>query len=85
LAFGPAAHDPVANGGRWTLLTGSEDKTARVWEVPAPLAESPDRIMLALQVANGMVLDAQGVAESLPAATWRLRRELRDVAVPPHP
>jgi hypothetical protein len=30
--------------------------------------------MLSLQVANGMILDAQGVAESVPPATWwRLR------------
>jgi hypothetical protein len=76
LAFGPRPRDPVADGERWTLVTGSEDKTARVWEVPAPLGGSPDRIMLAVQAANGMILDDQGVAEPLPPATWgRLRRE----------
>jgi len=33
--------------------------------------------MLRLQVANGMSLDPQGVAESIDAALWeRLRREL---------
>jgi WD40 repeat protein len=76
LAFGPRPRDSVADGGRWTLVTGSEDKTARIWEVPAPLSGSPDRIMVSVQAANGMILDDQGVAESLPPATWgRLRRE----------
>jgi WD40 repeat protein len=75
VAFGPRPRDSVADGGHWTLVTGSEDKTARVWEVPAPLSGSPDRIMLSLQVANGMILDDQGVAKALPPATWeRLRR-----------
>jgi hypothetical protein len=32
--------------------------------------------MRALQAANGLILDAQGVVDSLPPATWeRLRRE----------
>ena len=76
LAFGPRPRDSLADGGRWTLVTGSEDKNARIWEVPAPLSGSPDRIMLSLQVANGMILDAQDVAESLPPEIWwRLRRE----------
>src|SRR5262245_60911414 len=43
VAFGPRPRDPVADGGRWTLVTSSEDKTARVREVPAPLSGSPDR------------------------------------------
>jgi hypothetical protein len=31
--------------------------------------------MLSLQGANGMILNAQGLAEALPTATWeRLRR-----------
>jgi WD40 repeat protein len=76
VAFGPRPRDSVVDGGHWTLVTGSEDKTAWVWEVPAPLSGLPDRIMLSLQAANGMILDAQGVAEPLPPETWgRLRRE----------
>jgi WD40 repeat protein len=76
VAFGPHPRDSVADGGHCTLVTGSEDKTARVWDVPAPLGGSPDRIMLWVQAANGLILDAQDVAESLPPATWeRLRRE----------
>ncbi len=85
VAFGPRPPDSLADGGLWILVTGSEDKTARVWKVPAPLTGSPDRIMISLQVANGMILDAQSVAESLDPATWqRLRRqEHAESASPP--
>jgi WD40 repeat protein len=77
LAFAPPRRKLTDADTWWTVVTGSEDKTARVWEVPAPLTESPDRIMTGIEVANGMMLDAQGVAESLsPATWWRLRREL---------
>jgi WD40 repeat protein len=34
-----------------TILTGSEDNTARVWEVAAPLTEPPDRIMTGIEIA----------------------------------
>jgi WD40 repeat protein/predicted Ser/Thr protein kinase len=86
VAFGPRPRDSVADGSHWTLVTGSEDKTARVWEVPAPLDGSPDRIMLSLQAASGLILDAQGVAEPLPPATWwRLRREPVGVGGPSEP
>jgi WD40 repeat protein/predicted Ser/Thr protein kinase len=86
VAFVPPRQQPTADDACGTVVTGSEDKTARVWEVPAPLTEPPDRIMTGLEVANGMMLDAQGVAESLPSEIWwRLRRELKGVAVSPHP
>jgi len=75
LAFGPRPRDSLADGGRWTLVTGSEDKTARIREVPAPLSGSPDRIMLSLQAANGLILDAQGVVDFLPPATWGWLRQ----------
>jgi WD40 repeat protein/predicted Ser/Thr protein kinase len=77
VAFGPGPRDAGAEGGRWTLVTGSEDKTARCWEFSTPLTGTPDRILLAVQVAHGLELDAQGVAEPLPPATWwRMRREV---------
>ena len=77
VAFGPSPRDSAPEAERWILVTGSEDMTARVWEIPPPLADSPERIMLSLQVASGMVLDTQAVADSLTPAAWRqLRREL---------
>jgi WD40 repeat protein len=77
LAFKPETESSGEAGRRRILLTGSEDKTARVWEITDAVAASSDRIMLALQVANGMSLDSQGAADSLVAAKWqRLRHEL---------
>jgi WD40 repeat protein/predicted Ser/Thr protein kinase len=77
VAFGPSPPEPGADEpGRWLLLTGGEDMTARLHEVPEPLEESPEAILRALQVANGMTLDAHGMVESLEPEVWkRLRRE----------
>jgi len=44
--------------------------TARVWEIPVPLTESPKRLMLSIQAAYGMALDDQAVADSLTPAAW---------------
>jgi WD40 repeat protein len=88
VVFGARPRDTVADadGESRTLVTGSEDKTARVWDVPGPQTGPPERIMLALQVANGAVLDAQGVAESLAPGPWhRLRRDLLAAGSPPPP
>jgi WD40 repeat protein/predicted Ser/Thr protein kinase len=76
VAFDLRPQDSAADVG-WTLVTGSEDKTARIWDVPGPLEGDPAQIMRSLEVASGMTIDAQGVAESLaPAAWWRLSHEL---------
>ena len=45
--------------------------TARLWEVPAPLDESPEGILTSLQVTNGMTLDEQGMAEALAPERWK--------------
>jgi WD40 repeat protein len=76
LAFAPQPSGFAAPAGAWSLVTGSEDKSARVTEVFAPTTGSPDHIMRSLEVTNGMLLDAQGAAESLPPERWsRLRQE----------
>ncbi len=61
VAFGPSPRYPDADEpGRQLQLTGSEDMTARLREVPAPLEESPEEILRSLQVTNGMgALDGQ--------------------------
>ena len=66
-------------------MTGSEDMTARIWEVPPPLADSPERLMLSLQVATGMVLGAQAVADSLTPESWQEQRRKLDDAGKPQP
>ena len=66
------------------LVSAGEDMTARVWEVPPPLDERPEQIMLSAQVATGMRLDQETVADSLAPATWRqLRQKLSDESEPP--
>jgi WD40 repeat protein len=74
VAFRPRPPGPGAQAEHRLLVTCSEDMTARVWEVPPPLAESAQRLMLSLQVANGMVLDDQDVPESLSSAAWHQLR-----------
>jgi WD40 repeat protein/predicted Ser/Thr protein kinase len=64
VAFGPGSNDPLSPKGRGrTLLTGSEDRTARLTDVPEPLVEPWDEILAAIQAENGMSLDENGTAE----------------------
>ena len=84
VAFGHNPQDSTADEQRSILVTASEDKTARIWNVPAPSTESAERIMLSLQVANGLELDSQGIARSLEPAAWRrLGRDMHDLVSPP--
>ena len=84
VAFGHNPQDSTAEEQRSILVTASEDKTARIWKVPAPSTESAERIMLSLQVANGLELDSQGIARSLEPAAWRrLGRDMHDLVSPP--
>jgi WD40 repeat protein len=86
VAFRPRPQSAATGAEPDVLVTCSEDMTARVWEVPPPLAGSPERLMSSLQVANGMVLDDQDVPESLPAAAWRqLRSQFHDADGPASP
>ncbi len=77
VAFGPSPRDPASDErGEWLLLTGSEDMTARLSAVPAPLDESPEDILASLQIISGMTIDEQGMAVALAPEPWkRLRRE----------
>src|SRR6185437_12199863 len=36
---------PAASTTGWVVVSANEDMTARVWEIPPPLGEGPDRIM----------------------------------------
>ena len=64
VAFGPGPIDPLSPNGRGrTLLTGSEDRTVRLTDVPEPLTDPWDKILTAIQAENGMSLDEHGTAE----------------------
>ena len=57
-----------------TLLTGSIDKTARLWRVPRPIHGDPKRVLLWTQLITGMELDEHGQVRVLDADTWQQRR-----------
>jgi WD40 repeat protein/predicted Ser/Thr protein kinase len=72
-------------GGR-LVLTGSADNTARLWQLPEPVAGNPERIALWVQVSTAMALDANGTTHWLDAATWKeKRRQLQEKGGPPLP
>jgi WD40 repeat protein len=78
--FGP-------DGKRVVVSSGPKDSTARtvrVWDVPAPVEGTAERINLWVQVLTGMELDAGGAARLLDEYAWRYRRErLRALGGPP--
>lgn len=69
-----------------SVLTGSADRTAQFWDVPAPVEGTVERIVLWVQVLTGMELDDEGEAHPLDAATWQQRRQrLQECGGPPRP
>ena len=67
-----------------TALTGSRDRTARIWKIPQPLRGDPQRILLWAQVITGLEADERGDIRMLDAATWQQRRQrLQDLGGPP--
>jgi hypothetical protein len=68
------------------VVTGSEDKTARLWQIPEPAVGDPERITLWVQVITGLELDDNGAVHRLDADTWKQRRQqLRGLGGPPVP
>ena len=58
-------------------LTGSYDRTARLWEVPSPVGGDAGRVVRWTQVRTGMRIDPDGVVRALDAPAWeQLRQEL---------
>jgi WD40 repeat protein/serine/threonine protein kinase len=66
-------------------LAGTCDNvSARLWNIPAPLAGSPEQIEVWVQVLTGLELDEYNVVRSLDAAGWKERcRRLADLGGPP--
>ena len=61
-----------------TVLTGSEDKLARLWSVPRPAADEPNRLRLSVEVRTGYYLDTDGNRRELTQAQWLERRQQLD-------
>jgi hypothetical protein len=57
-----------------TVLTGSRDKTARLWDVVPPAADDPERLRLSVEVRTGFFLNANGMREKLSQAQWLERQ-----------
>ena len=53
----------------------SEDTTARLWDMPAPVAGDVERIVLWTQVLSTMELDAGDVTHALGGRDWESRRQ----------
>jgi WD40 repeat protein len=58
-----------------TVITGSRDKTARLWDVAAALPDELARVATWVQVRTGLELDELGSARMLDSAAWLQRRE----------
>src|SRR5262249_40238764 len=67
-----------------TVVTGSFDNTARLWEIPSPVPGEVNRIVLWVQVLTGLKLDSDGIVHVLDAAIWQQRRQqLEQLGGPP--
>jgi WD40 repeat protein len=65
------------------LLTCCGDETARLWEVPRPVAGGPERVRLWVEVLTGKELDAAEVARALSEPELqRRRRRLQELGDP---
>src|SRR5205823_121176 len=57
-----------------SVLTGSEDKTARLWKFPR-FIDDPERIAVWAQVVTGIEADEHSNARILDAEEWQRRRD----------
>ena len=67
-----------------SVVTASQDKTARIWKVPQLPPGSPEHIVLWSEVRTGLTLDERGDVRVLGAAEWQQRRQrLQKLGGPP--
>src|SRR5439155_9622927 len=58
-----------------SVLTGSDDGTARVWKLRPPLQMDPERLTLWLSVVTGLEMDDSDTVRGLDEQTWQQRRQ----------
>jgi WD40 repeat protein len=59
-----------------TVITGSDDKTARFWDVATELLpDDLERVANWVEVLTGLTLDENGSIQILDNAAWLRRRE----------
>jgi hypothetical protein len=57
-----------------TVLTASDDKTARLWKVPEPVKGTAGQMILRTELDTGLTLDETDTLHVLDAAQWHERR-----------
>jgi hypothetical protein len=66
------------------VLTGSADKTARLFRKAPELPDDLERIATWVEVRTGLTVDPQGSIQVLDHAAWRERRQrLQRLGGPP--
>jgi WD40 repeat protein len=60
------------------VLTGSWDGTARLWDVPEPLPDEADRIMVWVETLTGLRVGPTVTGDLLPAKEWEDRKKALD-------
>jgi hypothetical protein len=67
-----------------TVMTGSFNHTARLWDVAAALPDEFERVATWVEVLTGLELDELGSVRVLDSATWLQPREkLKQLGGPP--
>ena len=54
-----------------TALTGSQDRTARLWSLPLPTPDEPCRVRAWVWVRTGKCFSEQGPLRDLTETEWR--------------
>jgi hypothetical protein len=67
-----------APNSRSVVLRDLDERTLRLWEVPAPLEGEVERILCWTEVITGVEMDTDGVVHVLDAAAWHERRRRLD-------
>jgi WD40 repeat protein len=60
--------------GQW-VLTGSEDHTARLWEMPHPAAGTAAEVNLGAELLTGLRLDESDGIRLLDTSGWQERQK----------
>ncbi len=68
------------------LLAGGGNRSARLWDAPAPLPDDLPRLAAWVEVATGLELDERGSVRALDGDVWQgRRRRLESLGGPPPP
>ena len=61
-----------------TVLSGGQENTAYLWDVPTPLDDPIRQVERSIQISTGMVLLDDGSLHMLDSSSWNERRARTD-------